>query len=138
MNARNAVVVLSFAIFFAVIAITRYGSPGLALSALSGENIVVHPRTVSLVGEPEGVSQVAVQFHNLTGGEIHVVGAQFSCTCVTSSGLPQAIPPLGSREHILTVRSPGVTRAIRAVFLTDVENCRGARVVLQYTADATK
>ena len=102
--------------------LVRFGSPRDAMAYLGGRVLTAAPQTIELgavrVGE-ERRSSVALR--NLTGRAIHLIGANTTCNCTATQGLPATIEGGGARTLPVTIEvRPGVKSIDQAItFLTD-------------------
>jgi len=89
------------------IGIWVYGSPSRAWARLQGESLDVSPAYVHCgSGKPGEKLQGIVRVSNWTDEPILIYGGTSDCSCVTTAGLPVAIPPNGTQEIPLRLRVP--------------------------------
>ena len=77
----------------------HFGSAAAFSAALRGDSFAVTPATIDLGAVKVGSERtVAFSVRNLSNVQVRVVGAQTSCTCVTTGTLPMSVPPGAERD----------------------------------------
>jgi hypothetical protein len=105
----------------------RSGSWVLILPYLRGERLLVEPTTVRLGDQkPGGVAEFQVRVVNATPGDVRLLGAQKSCSCITVDDLPLLIPAGQFLELQFQVHIANTTGEMRhsVKFFTDYPDLR--------------
>jgi len=106
----------------AAVMIFRFGSFSAATAFLGGDRLLVSPGSASF-GErrADETSEVAFRIENLTRKPVRIVGATWSCTCMSTNDLPLEIPPGERRKVAVDVRpTPKISGTEqRVTFFTD-------------------
>jgi hypothetical protein len=137
---KNGLLVAAFAIPIVFLGVAvgwayfRSGSWALVLPYLSGERLLVEPTMVQL-GEqkPGAVAEFRVRLLNATPGDVRLLGAQKSCSCITVDDLPLSIPAGHSLELQFLVHIANTTGEMRhsVKFFTDYPDLRTFPVKIQ-------
>ncbi|HUE13088.1 MAG TPA: hypothetical protein VMR25_02885 [Planctomycetaceae bacterium] len=137
---KNGFLVAAFAIPIVLLGITagwayfRSGSWVLVLPYLSGERLLVEPTTVRLGEQKPGtVAEFQVRVLNATPGDVRLLGAQKTCSCITVDDLPLLIPAGHSLELQFQVHIASTTGVMRhsVKFFTDYPDLRTFPVTIQ-------
>lgn len=91
-----------------------YGSPANFMSYLRGQSYVVTPVQLNFGKlKAEERKEQSLQFRNLTGHALSVVGATKSCSCISMSTFPIEIPPFGLQSIDLRLDASSIPGPIK-------------------------
>jgi len=80
------------------------GSATLVLPYLDGERLLVEPSTLSMAEQKAGgIVEGKFRVVNSTRGDVTLLGAEKSCTCITLDEFPLTIPRGKARELMIKV-----------------------------------
>lgn len=118
-------------------AYSRTGSASLILRFLNGEQLLVDPMTVSLGTLEKGTKpEFRIRVVNATTSDVTLVGAQRSCSCITTEEFPLSIPQGHSRELKLNLnvarRSGEIEESVK--FYTDYGGLQAFQVEVRAVA----
>jgi hypothetical protein len=115
----------------AIVAITRFGSIPTALAYVAGERLLVDSPSKSF-GTVDAGAEPVVPFtvQNRSDHAVKIIGARTSCTCTIVANLPMTIPPGGSLDVPISVKTSRLKGQVSVTVRVYSDDPRRAELVL--------